>query len=153
MARAGVATSFPQIIGVASSFNASLFHAIGRATGLEARGLNNGLSGALYRGLTMWSPNVNLYRDPRWGRGQETAGEDPLLSGIWAARFVRGLQGASEEEGDDDDDVYDDGHGDAGSGHAKGRAPPPPLLASAALKHFAAYDLEDGRMTLQAEAR
>ena len=74
VARDGVATSFPQIIGVAASLNRSLWSAIGEATSTEARGLNNNRSrGGLYQGLTMWSPNVNIFRDPRWGRGQASA--------------------------------------------------------------------------------
>ena len=95
VARAGVATSFPQIIGLSSSFNTSLFHSVGRAIGIEARGLNNPLDGELYHGLTLWAPNVNLFRDARWGRGQETPGEDPFLTGTYAQNFVRGVQGDS----------------------------------------------------------
>ena len=122
LARAGIATQYPQVIGLSSSFNASLWHKIGRAIGMEARGRNNGLDGELYHGLTLWAPNVNIFRDPRWGRGQETAGEDPMLSGVWAVNFVRGVQGAAES------------HHDGASSS--------PLLASAALKHFVAYDRE-----------
>ena len=75
VAREGISTSFPQICGVAASYNRSLWNLIGSATGLEARGLNNGCSesaqqGASFHGLTMWSPNINIFRDPRWGRGQ-----------------------------------------------------------------------------------
>ena len=77
VARDGVATSFPQIGLVASSHNRTLWHAIGDATSTEGRGKNNGLAGGLYQGLTFWAPNVNIFRDPRWGRGQETPGEDP----------------------------------------------------------------------------
>lgn len=64
VARDGVATSFPQIIGVSSSFNNTLFHELGRLTGIEARGLNNKLAGGRYQGLTLWAPNVNIFRDP-----------------------------------------------------------------------------------------
>ena len=76
VARDGLGTSFPQIIGVASSFNKSLFNDLGVLTGTEARGKNNGKQswpgdGGMYHGLTMWAPNVNIFRDPRWGRGQE----------------------------------------------------------------------------------
>ena len=101
LARAGIATQYPQVIGLSSSFNASLWHKIGRAIGMEARGRNNGLDGELYHGLTLWAPNVNIFRDPRWGRGQETAGEDPMLSGVWAVNFVRGVQGAAESHHDE----------------------------------------------------
>ena len=84
VARDGVATSFPQIIGTSSSFNRTLWHATGQATGVEARGKNNALAGGMYQGLTLWAPNVNLFRDPRWGRGQETPGEDPKENGEYA---------------------------------------------------------------------
>ncbi|PQQ17528.1 beta-xylosidase/alpha-L-arabinofuranosidase 2 [Prunus yedoensis var. nudiflora] len=82
------ATSFPQVILTAASFNASLFEAIGRVVSTEARAMYNvGLAG-----LTYWSPNINIFRDPRWGRGQETPGEDPLLSSKYGSSYVRGLQ-------------------------------------------------------------
>ncbi|KAK6930246.1 Glycoside hydrolase, family 3, N-terminal [Dillenia turbinata] len=82
------ATSFPQVITTAASFNASLWQAIGEVVSHEARAMYNGGVG----GLTYWSPNVNILRDPRWGRSQETPGEDPLITGRYAARYVRGLQ-------------------------------------------------------------
>jgi beta-glucosidase-like glycosyl hydrolase len=123
VARDGVATSWPQIIGVASSFNTSLFGLLGGLTGTEARGMNNALEGGLYQGLTLWAPNVNIFRDPRWGRGQETPGEDPTLNGEYAEHYVRGLQGA-------------DLSADASGGF---------LLTSACLKHYAAYSEETGR--------
>ena len=63
------ATSFPQICGVGASYNTTLFHAIGDATGTEGRGKNNNVAGGTYHGLTFWAPNVNIFRDPRWGRG------------------------------------------------------------------------------------
>lgn len=64
VARDGVATSFPQIIGLSSSYNDTLFHELGRLTAIEARGLNNKLNGGRYQGLTLWAPNVNIFRDP-----------------------------------------------------------------------------------------
>lgn len=82
------ATSFPQVILTAASFNISLWDAIGQAVSTEARAMyNTGLAG-----LTYWSPNVNIFRDPRWGRGQETPGEDPLLVSQYGSNYVRGLQ-------------------------------------------------------------
>ncbi|VAH38123.1 unnamed protein product [Triticum turgidum subsp. durum] len=82
------ATSFPQPILTAASFNASLFRAIGEVVSTEARAMHNvGLAG-----LTFWSPNINIFRDPRWGRGQETPGEDPLLASKYAVGYVTGLQ-------------------------------------------------------------
>ncbi|KAE8725871.1 putative beta-D-xylosidase 2 [Hibiscus syriacus] len=82
------ATSFPQVITTAASFNESLWEQIGRVVSDEARAMYNGGMA----GLTYWSPNVNIFRDPRWGRGQETPGEDPVLAGKYATRYVRGLQ-------------------------------------------------------------
>ncbi|KAL6336226.1 hypothetical protein AAG906_011108 [Vitis piasezkii] len=108
------ATSFPQVILTAASFNASLFEAIGKVVSTEARAMYNvGLAG-----LTFWSPNVNIFRDPRWGRGQETPGEDPLLSSKYASAYVRGLQ-----------------QGDDGS--------PDRLKVAACCKHYTAYDLDN----------
>ncbi|XP_052188632.1 putative beta-D-xylosidase [Diospyros lotus] len=106
------ATSFPQVITTAASFNASLWQEIGRVVSDEARAMyNGGLAG-----LTYWSPNVNIFRDPRWGRGQETPGEDPTLAGKYAASYVRGLQGAA-----------------AGNR----------LKVAACCKHYTAYDLDN----------
>ena len=97
VARAGLATVFPQSIGRAASFDADLERRIGRAVGIEARAKFNLFrkKGFVdrYCGLTIWSPNVNMFRDPRWGRGQETFGEDPFLSGTLGCAFVKGLQG------------------------------------------------------------
>lgn len=83
------ATSFPQVITMAASYNASLWEAIGQVVSNEARAMYNGGRA----GLTYWSPNVNIFRDPRWGRGQETPGEDPALAAKYAASYVKGLQG------------------------------------------------------------
>ncbi|KAL2954088.1 hypothetical protein AAZX31_19G202200 [Glycine max] len=106
------ATSFPQVITTAASFNASLWEAIGQqVVSDEARAMYNGGTA----GLTYWSPNVNIFRDPRWGRGQETPGEDPVLAGTYAATYVRGLQGT----------------------HANR------LKVAACCKHFTAYDLDN----------
>ncbi|KAF5726362.1 beta-D-xylosidase 2-like isoform X1 [Tripterygium wilfordii] len=105
------ATSFPQVITTAASFNATLWEAIGRVVSDEARAMYNGGMA----GLTFWSPNVNIFRDPRWGRGQETPGEDPVLAGKYAASYVRGLQG---NDGDR-------------------------LKVAACCKHFTAYDLDN----------
>jgi beta-glucosidase len=98
VARAGRATVFPQAIGMAASWSPELVRRVASAIGDEGRAKfhaalrRQGETGQ-YQGLTFWSPNVNLFRDPRWGRGQETWGEDPLLTGEMGAAFVRGLQG------------------------------------------------------------
>ncbi|XP_057516260.1 probable beta-D-xylosidase 2 [Amaranthus tricolor] len=105
------ATSFPQVITTAASFNASLWEEIGRVVSDEARAMYNGGMG----GLTYWSPNVNIIRDPRWGRGQETPGEDPMLAGKYAASYVRGLQGTDGDR----------------------------LKVAACCKHYTAYDLDN----------
>lgn len=108
------ATSFPQVILTAASFNVTLWYKIGQAVSTEARAMHNvGLAG-----LTYWSPNINVFRDPRWGRGQETPGEDPLVVSQYAANYVRGLQ----ETGDSTDDK---------------------LKVSACCKHYTAYDLDN----------
>ncbi|KAK7269621.1 hypothetical protein RIF29_22354 [Crotalaria pallida] len=105
------ATSFPQVITTAASFNATLWEAIGQVVSDEARAMYNGG----VAGLTYWSPNVNIFRDPRWGRGQETPGEDPVLAGKYAAGYVRGLQGMDGNR----------------------------LKVAASCKHFTAYDLDN----------
>lgn len=97
VARAGLATVFPQAIGLAATWDQALMHEVATAISDEARAKHHhavarGERG-VYQGLTLWSPNINLFRDPRWGRGQETYGEDPLLTGKLAVQFVRGLQG------------------------------------------------------------
>ncbi|XP_054806091.1 beta-D-xylosidase 1 [Prosopis cineraria] len=106
------ATSFPQVITTAASFNQSLWREIGRVVSDEARAMYNGGMA----GLTYWSPNVNIFRDPRWGRGQETPGEDPTLAAKYATNYVRGLQ--------------DDGPGNR-------------LKVAACCKHYTAYDLDN----------
>jgi len=95
--RAGIATVFPQAIGLAATWDTDLMHKVAVAVSDEARAkhhdaLRNGASGQ-YHGLTYWSPNINLFRDPRWGRGQETYGECPHLTARMGVSFVTGLQG------------------------------------------------------------
>lgn len=95
--RAGLATVFPQSIGLASTWNTALMHRIATAISDEARAKHHEAlrreDRSRYRGLTFWSPNINIFRDPRWGRGQETFGEDPYLTARLGVAFVRGLQG------------------------------------------------------------
>lgn len=97
VARAGRATVFPQAIGMAATFNEKLILQVGEAIADEARAKFNAAvrnnNRAQYLGLTFWSPNINIFRDPRWGRGHETFGEDPFLSGAIGSAFVKGLQG------------------------------------------------------------
>ncbi|CAI9103982.1 OLC1v1002582C2 [Oldenlandia corymbosa var. corymbosa] len=108
------ATSFPQVILTAASFNESLFETIGKVVSTEARAMYNvGLAG-----LTYWSPNVNIFRDPRWGRGQETPGEDPTLTSKYGAAYVRGLQ--QRDDGDKDR-----------------------LKVASCCKHYTAYDVDN----------
>ncbi|UCS93335.1 glycoside hydrolase family 3 C-terminal domain-containing protein [Echinicola marina] len=96
VARAGYATVFPQSISVAASFDKGLMKEIGTVISDEARAkhhefIRNGKRG-IYTGLDFWSPNINIFRDPRWGRGHETYGEDPYLTGELASQFIEGLQ-------------------------------------------------------------
>ena len=97
VARAGVATVFPQAIGLAAAWDDDLMYRIATAISDEARAKHHRFvklgKRRTFQGLTFWSPNINLFRDPRWGRGQETYGEDPFLSGRLAVAFVKGLQG------------------------------------------------------------
>jgi beta-glucosidase len=97
VARAGSATVFPQAIGLAATFDPQLMHEVATVISDEARAKHHdfarrGLRGR-YQGLTFWSPNINIFRDPRWGRGQETYGEDPWLTARLGVAFVKGLQG------------------------------------------------------------
>jgi beta-glucosidase len=127
VARAGEATIFPQAIGMAATFDDRLLKQSSGAISTEARAKYN-LSTAAgrreqYMGLTFWSPNINIFRDPRWGRGQETYGEDPFLTATMGSAFIRGLQG--------DDPHY--------------------LKASACAKHFAVHSgPESNRHTFDA---
>lgn len=100
VARAGKATVFPQAIGLAATFNDELIFRVADAISTEARAkyneavkINNRVQ---YTGLTFWSPNINIFRDPRWGRGQETYGEDPYLTGVIGQAFVKGMQGSDQ---------------------------------------------------------
>jgi beta-glucosidase len=97
VARAGRATVYPQAIGLAATFDPALLGRIASAIGDEARAKHNASVKAgireRYRGLTFWTPNINIFRDPRWGRGQETYGEDPFLTATMGVAFVKGLQG------------------------------------------------------------
>ncbi len=116
VARAGEATVFPQAIGLAAMWDPALMQDIAHAIGVEARAKFNAAAGTKnegkrYYGLTFWTPNINIFRDPRWGRGQETYGEDPFLTARTGVAFVRGLQG--------DDPRY--------------------LLVAACAKHFAVH--------------
>lgn len=101
VARAGVATVFPQAIGMAASFDEELLEKMGDCVAVEGRAKYNEYARHddrdIYKGMTFWSPNVNIFRDPRWGRGHETYGEDPFLTTKLGLSFVKGLQG---EEGD-----------------------------------------------------
>ena len=114
VARAGMSTVFPQSIGLSATFDPELMEQIGKATGEEGRIKNEiyrseGERG-IYKGLTYWSPNINIVRDPRWGRAHESYGEDPCLNAIMGTAFVKGLQG-----------------------------PGPELQAAACVKHFAVH--------------
>lgn len=97
VARAGAATVFPQAIGMAASFDTGLMHQVATAISDELRAKYNEYKAfggtEIYQGLTAWSPNINIFRDPRWGRGHETYGEDPYLTGEMGVAFVKGLQG------------------------------------------------------------
>lgn len=112
------ATMFPQIILTASSFDAQLWYRIAQAIATEARAMYNVGQG---KGLTFWAPNINIFRDPRWGRGQETPGEDPLLTARYGVSYVRGLQGYTFQ----------------------GVKISEQLQASACCKHFTAHDLDN----------
>ncbi|XP_064404909.1 uncharacterized protein LOC135350121 [Halichondria panicea] len=107
-----VATSFPQILGIAAAYNMSLVRSMAEVISTEARAMYN----VGQAGLTFFAPNVNIFRDPRWGRGQETPGEDPYLASQYAMNFVKGMQVG-------DDYRY--------------------IKAAVCCKHFAAYDLEN----------
>lgn len=100
VARAGVATMFPQAIGLAASFDDELLHTVAEVISIETRAKYNEYSKHgdrdIYKGLTLWSPNINIFRDPRWGRGHETYGEDPYLTARLGCAFVKGIQGEGE---------------------------------------------------------
>ncbi|PIA36575.1 hypothetical protein AQUCO_03300044v1 [Aquilegia coerulea] len=114
------ATSFPTVILTSASFNESLWKRIGQAVSTEARAMYNlGVAG-----LTFWSPNINVVRDPRWGRTLETPGEDPFVVGTYAVNYVRGLQDVEGSENPKDLNSR-------------------PLKVAACCKHYAAYDLDN----------
>lgn len=100
VARAGVATVFPQAIGLAATFDEDFIEEVADAISTEGRAKFNMEQASddndIYKGLTFWSPNVNIFRDPRWGRGHETFGEDPYLTSRLGVRFVQGIQGHDE---------------------------------------------------------
>ncbi len=102
VARAGTATMFPQAIALGATFDKDLMYTIGDVISTEARAKYNEYTKEndrdIYKGLTYWSPNVNLFRDPRWGRGQETFGEDPVLISDMAVPFIKALQGDENAE-------------------------------------------------------
>ena len=120
VARAGTATVFPQAIGLAATFDEELIEEVADAIATEGRAKYNMQQEFgdtdIYKGLTFWSPNVNIFRDPRWGRGHETYGEDPYLTSRLGVRFIQGLQG--------DDENY--------------------LKAAACAKHFAVHSGPEG---------
>jgi len=97
VARAGTATMFPQAIGLAATFDEDLVYKIADVISTEARAkfheFQRKNDHGIYKGLTFWSPNINIFRDPRWGRGQETYGEDPYLTGRLGVAFIKGIQG------------------------------------------------------------
>ncbi len=101
VARAGVATVFPQAIGMAATFDKELVHKVGDAVSTEGRAKFNQFQkhgdSDIYKGLTYWAPNVNIFRDPRWGRGHETYGEDPYLTAELGVAYIKGLQGEDKE--------------------------------------------------------
>ncbi len=120
VARAGVATVFPQSIGMAASFNPELVERVGEAVSTEGRAKYNKSVAhsdrGIYKGLTYWAPNINIFRDPRWGRGQETCGEDPFLTSAIGTAYIKGIQGDGEF-----------------------------LRAAACAKHFAAHSGPEGK--------
>ncbi|HEY5585841.1 MAG TPA: glycoside hydrolase family 3 C-terminal domain-containing protein [Ruminiclostridium sp.] len=101
VARAGVATMFPQAIGMAATFDDQLIYKVADIISTEGRAKYHEFQRkddhGIYKGLTFWSPTINIFRDPRWGRGQETYGEDPYLTGKLGVAYVKGLQGNDEK--------------------------------------------------------
>lgn len=97
LSRSGISTLFPQAIGLAATFDRALLRRAGEITGTEARAKYKWYSkygdADKFKGITVWSPNINIFRDPRWGRGQETYGEDPYLTGQLGKEYVKGIQG------------------------------------------------------------
>ena len=101
VARAGVATMFPQAIGLAATFDPELIHHVASVISDEGRAKYNAYQEEgdhdIFKGLTFWSPNINIFRDPRWGRGHETYGEDPYLTARLGVAFIKGLQGGDRD--------------------------------------------------------
>ncbi|GJR58985.1 probable beta-D-xylosidase 6 [Tanacetum coccineum] len=127
------ATMFPQVIVTTSSFNRTLWYAIASAIAVEARAMYN----VGQAGLTFWAPTINVFRDPRWGRGQETPGEDPRVAGAYAVEFVTAFQGGEVPM-----------RGDGMRSGRKSRVlseggEDDELMVSACCKHFSAYDLDN----------
>ena len=102
VARSGTATVFPQAIALAATFDPELIYKTADIISTEARAKFNIYQEYedhdMYKGITFWSPNINIFRDPRWGRGQETYGEDPYLTSLMAISFIKGLQGESDTQ-------------------------------------------------------
>lgn len=131
------ATSFPQVLVTAASFNRSLWFKIGSAIGVEAKAMYN----VGQAGLTFWAPNINIFRDPRWGRGQETPGEDPMVVSAYAIEFVKGFQGRAWRSSGEFIDRFG-GKRALGGEHNDDDERGDRLMNSACCKHFIAYDLE-----------
>uniref|UniRef100_A0A2P2JCZ8 Uncharacterized protein MANES_13G104300 n=3 Tax=Rhizophora mucronata TaxID=61149 RepID=A0A2P2JCZ8_RHIMU len=132
------ATGFPQVIVTAAAFNRTLWFLIASAIATEARAMYN----VGQAGLTFWAPNVNIFRDPRWGRGQETPGEDPMVASAYAIEYVKGFQGGNWKSSlIDSGERGGYGYGEQGvlSEDANGDDA---LMLSACCKHVTAYDLE-----------
>ena len=100
LARNGISTVFPQAIALAATFDVNEVFEVADITSTETRAKYNAFSKLddrdIYKGLTMWAPNINIFRDPRWGRGQETYGEDPFLTATLGKAYVKGLQGEGD---------------------------------------------------------
>lgn len=120
---------FPQVIVTTSSFNRTLWYAIASAIAVEARAMYN----VGQAGLTFWAPTINVFRDPRWGRGQETPGEDPRVVGAYAVEFVTAFQGGK---------ARGDGIRSGGKIRLLSEGGEDELMVSACCKHFSAYDLD-----------
>ena len=101
VSNAGTATMFPQAIGLASSFDEKLMFTVADIISIEGRAKYHEFQRkndhGIFKGLTFWSPNINIFRDPRWGRGQETYGKDPYLTGRLGVAFIKGIQGSDSK--------------------------------------------------------
>eukprot|EP00578_Thalassiosira_sp_NH16_P005050 CAMPEP_0181131476 /NCGR_PEP_ID=MMETSP1071-20121207/30444_1 /TAXON_ID=35127 /ORGANISM="Thalassiosira sp., Strain NH16" /LENGTH=873 /DNA_ID=CAMNT_0023217669 /DNA_START=9 /DNA_END=2630 /DNA_ORIENTATION=- len=153
----GDVTAFPQVVGLAAAWNRTLWNEIGSAIGAEAvRKMHEPEGGEPRPGSTYFTPNVNIFRDPRWGRGQETPGEDPYLTSHYAAVMVASLQYGDEymkhlsvEHNAETSDISSTAHAHHGRDD-DGRNQWKPRIA-ATCKHFAAYSLETGRFNFSAD--